>query len=49
MLAMQVGKWKKKSGHEFNDTATTLLVAMFGGACWPGGAWVFGKGCPCHG
>jgi hypothetical protein len=28
-----MGKWKKNSTKEFNHTPTTLLMALFGGAC----------------
>jgi len=30
---MQMGQRKKESSHEYNHNPTTLLVALFGGAC----------------
>jgi hypothetical protein len=30
---MQMGQRKKQSSHEYNHSPTTLLVALFGGAC----------------
>ena len=33
LLVMQMGQRKKQSSHDYNHSPTTLLVALFGGAC----------------
>jgi uncharacterized BrkB/YihY/UPF0761 family membrane protein len=33
LLVMEMGQRKKQSSHEYNHNRTTLLVALFGGAC----------------
>ena len=33
LLVMQMGQRKKQSSHDYKHSPTTLLVALFGGAC----------------
>jgi len=39
VLVMQMGQEKKQSSYEYNHSPTTLLVALFGGACALAAPW----------